>query len=80
MSKLTHAEIRRLCGDVTDERVAELLATGATIEDLEVALAWSAGASDVMGAARKPLEGKAAQVYELLSSELDEDEDPSRPV
>lgn len=80
MSKLTRAEIRRLCGDVTDECAAEMLATGATIEDVEVAVAWSAGETDLMGEERKPLKGRAAQVYELLSPELDEDADPSRPV
>lgn len=80
MSKLSQAEIRRLCGDLTDERVAEMIATGATVEDLEIALAWSAGESDVMGEERKPLSGRSAQIYELLTPELDEEEDPSRPV
>ena len=80
MNKLTHEDVRRLCGDVTDERAARMLSTGATVRDLEVALAWQAGESDVMGEARQPLRGRAAELYELLSPELDEDEDPSRPT
>ena len=80
MRKLTHEDVRRLCGDVTDERAARILSTGGTVRDLEVVLAWSAGESDVMGEAREPLRGRAAEIYELLYPELDEDEDPSRPV
>ena len=80
MSKLTHEDVRRLCGDVTDDRAARMLATGATVRDLEVALAWSAGESDVMGDERTPLSGRAAELYELLPAELDEDADPSRPA
>lgn len=80
MSTLTHEEIRRHCGDVTDDRAARMIATGATLEDLEVALAWRAGESDVMGEERKPLKGRAAALYELLPPDLDEDADPSRPA
>ena len=80
MSTLTHDEVRRLCGDVTDDCAARMIATGATVRDLEIALAWSAGESDVMGEARKPLTGRAAALYELLPQALDdEDADPSRP-
>lgn len=62
MSTLTHDEIRRLCGDVTDDRAARMIATGGTLDDLEVALAWRAGESDVMGDERKPLSGRAAEL------------------
>ena len=81
MSRLTHDDVRRLCGDVTDDRAARMISTGATVNDLEVALAWSAGESDVMGEERKPLSGRAAELYELLPSTLDDEEaDPSRPA
>ena len=80
MSRLTRDDIRRLCGDVTDGRAARMIATGATLDDLEVAVAWSAGESDVMGEERKPLTGRAAELYELLPEQFDEDADPSRPA
>ena len=80
MSRLTHADVRRLCGDVTDETAARMIATGASVGDLEVALAWSAGESDVMGDERKPLTGHAAELYELLPAAEDEEADPSRPA
>ena len=81
MDRLTREDVRRLCGDVTDDRAARMVATGASVRDLEVALAWSAGESDVMGEARQPLSGRAAELYELLPSALDDEEaDPSRPA
>ena len=80
MSTLTRDDVRRLCGDVTDDTAARMIATGATVRDLEIALAWAAGESDVMGEERKPLTGHAAELYELLPAAEDEDADPSRPA
>lgn len=65
-SSLTRKDITHLCGDVADWKVAAILKSGANIEEVELALAWAAGESDVAGEARLPLSGKAAEVYEIL--------------
>lgn len=79
MSTLTRDEIRHLCGDISDHRTAEIIATGGSVKDLEVALAWMAGESDVMGEERRPLSGAAAQIYEILvaGQEWQEEDAPS---
>ena len=60
-------DVRRLCGDILDWKVDAILASGATLSDLEVAIAWLTGENDVMGKQRAPLEGAAASVYDLLA-------------
>ena len=71
--------VRRLCGNVTDRQVAEILGTGAGLDDIEVAVGWASGEDDVMGKERRPLSGGAVAVYDILVAE-DVDWDDDRPA
>ena len=73
---LSADEVRRLVGDIERLRIAEVLETGATVGDIEIALAWAAGESDVMGEARQPLAGRAALVYEIIFGDTEYPEQP----
>ena len=67
----TLAEIRQMVGDAEAAKLEAILATGATPSQIEEAMAWASGASDVMGAGlQRPLRGPVAAVYEILTSEL----------
>ena len=66
MQQPTPDDVIRLLGDLSDHMVVEILETGANLEQLEEAAAWLIGESDVMGDARIPLTGPAAQVYDIL--------------
>lgn len=69
------ATVRRLCGEVSDETVIEILAAGASLADLEAAVAWLQGRSETMGEEPHRLEGAAARIYDLLlAEELPEEE------
>lgn len=72
--KLSKDDVVRLVGDVADETVIAIIATGATAEDIETAVQWFASADDVMGKSGKSLSGRAAAVYDILSAEEAEDE------
>lgn len=74
---LTHDEVRRLCGDIVDWKIAAIIASGATAEELEACVAWLSGEDDVMGEERKPLDGKAAELYDILTAD-DEWEEPEQ--
>ncbi|MDR3471336.1 MAG: hypothetical protein P4M09_06560 [Devosia sp.] len=63
-------DVRRLCGSVTDQQIAAILATGARLDEIETAVAWVAGEDDVMGEERRPLAGRAGAVYDILSAEV----------
>lgn len=66
-------EVRHHCGDLADWKVAAILATGATARDLAAAAAWVGGQDD-LGQQGAPLEGVAAQVYDILMSDEEYDE------
>jgi hypothetical protein len=73
---MLNAEIvRRLCGDILDQTVADILETGASVADVEAAMAWMTGETDAMGEARVPLSGLPAAVYDLLIVEQDGDDE-----
>jgi len=63
----TADDVVRLCRDISDARVAAILATGVTLSELEAAVAWADRESDVMGDARRPLDGRVAEVHEILT-------------
>ena len=61
-------DVRRLCGDVLDWKVGAIIASGASISDLELAVARLTGADDILRDRPEPLDGAAAVVYDLLMS------------
>lgn len=67
----------RLLGDTDESKVAEILAVGPTIWELEQAAIWHRGDGDVLGKADLPLSGKAARIFEILSAD-EEDETRDR--
>lgn len=67
-------EIREMVGDLEATKLEAILATEATPAQLEEALAWVAGESDVMGDLERPLAGPVAAVYEILMSEAPADD------
>jgi len=66
---ITAELIAESLGEIDDAKMAALLATAATAEEFEEALAWASGESDVMGELEKRLDGAAALVYEILTTE-----------
>jgi hypothetical protein len=64
----TLAEIRQMVGDVEAAKLEAILATGATPGQVEEAIAWAAGESDVMGNERRPLSGRVAAAYDILTT------------
>ncbi|MEQ1954972.1 hypothetical protein [Mesorhizobium sp. CN2-181] len=69
---ITRGEIVSILGPVDDEVVAELMGTGASVEELREAWAWLHNDEALMGAGR-PLPGtRVGRLIEML--EPDEDE------
>ena len=65
----TLSEIHEVVGDLDAARLEAILATGATVAEVEQAVAWAAGASDVMGELPRPLESRVAAVYGVPMTE-----------
>lgn len=69
---ITPELIAETLGTVSDGASAAILASGATVEEFEEAVAWAMGASDVVGELERPLSGRVAAVYEILTKEREE--------
>ena len=72
----THSDIVHLFGPIEDHLTREILDLDPTLAELEVAAAYAAGMTDVMGEERTPLSGNAARIYEIVSrvEALEEDD------
>jgi len=72
----THSDILHLFGPIADHLAREILDLQPSADEMEVAAAYMAGLTDVMGEVRAPLTGKAARIFEIVSRDelLDEEE------
>ena len=71
---LTYHDIVKITGPVDPAKIAEIMAARPTAEELEEAVAWAAGESDVMGELRRPLAGTVARLYDILTADRNLDE------
>ena len=65
--QLSRDDIRKMFGTIDDHRVLEIIDLHPSSVDLEVATAYLAEMSDVMGEERLPLSGAAASIYEIVT-------------
>lgn len=75
---VTHDMVVEMIGEISNAKIAAILTARPTIEDLEEAIAWAAGESDIMGEERLPLTGVAARVCEILTADENDDSDERR--
>jgi hypothetical protein len=66
---LSHDTLVTMLGDISDAKAAAIIATGASLNDLEQAIAWAGQENDVMGRERHPLSGVVAEVYEIMTAD-----------
>ena len=68
-------QLRRILGDIDDLRAAAILSLNPTIEEIEQAAAWIEGrSSEIVGNGPWPLEGKAAEIFEILIEDEGDEE------
>lgn len=67
-AKITHAMVAETLDGVGEATLAAILATGATVEEFEEAVALAAGANEVMSEVRRPTTETVAKIYDILVS------------
>lgn len=72
---ISSADIRRICGDIADWKVAAIQAAGGDINALEEAVAWSSGDDETTPDRHLPPESPAAKIYAVLIADEEDDED-----
>jgi hypothetical protein len=70
-------DIKAILGALDEAALLEILALRPTIRDLEEAATWLSGDRDIFGAG-KPLNGTAAEIVAVLTTNEDNDESRSR--
>ena len=61
-----YEEVKRLFGDINEHQVAEIIASGATMTELEEVAAHLADETNVMGELERPLTGRALRIFRML--------------
>ena len=81
MKRVTRDDITRACGRVDDVTIAEIIGTGATVDELAEAQAWIANDEPLMNAGKPLPSGRVGELVEILEElEFGEDDDQAAPV
>ena len=74
--RITRDDLIKATGTFDDVTIAQIIATGATIDELAVALAWLANDEPMMNAGRPLATGRVRELVDILAElEPDDDED-----
>jgi hypothetical protein len=76
MTRLTRDDVIKAVGGVDDVTIAEIIATGATAEELAEAQAWIVNDDPLLNAGKPLPGGRVRELIDILAElEPDEDED-----
>jgi hypothetical protein len=75
MERITRDDVIKTVGDIDDTVIAELIGTGATVEELAEAQAWLDNDEALMNAGRPLPNGRVGELVEILSDLEASDED-----
>ena len=74
--RVTRDEIIKAIGTADDVTIAQMIATGATVDELAEALAWMANDEPMMNSGRPLATGRVRELVDILTEfEPDDDED-----
>jgi hypothetical protein len=76
MNRITRDDVTAAIGRVDDVTIAEIIGTGATVEELAEARAWITNDEPLMNAGRPLATGRVRELVDILS-ELEPEEDES---
>ena len=79
MERITRNDATKLIAEADDVTVAQIIGTGATVDELAEALAWLANDEPMIDAGRPLATGRVRELVDILS-ELETDEDDERDV
>jgi hypothetical protein len=74
MQRVTHDDVTKAIGPIDDVAIAEIIGTGATVDELAEAQAWLANDEPLMNAGRPLATGRVRELVDILA-ELEQGED-----
>jgi hypothetical protein len=79
MSRLSREDVVKSVDQADDVTIAQIIGTGATVEELTEAQAWLANDEPLINDLRPLAQGRVRELVDILS-ELEEDSDEEGPV
>ena len=79
MRRITKDDAAKAIGRVDDVTIAEIIATGATVDELAEAQAWIANDEPLLNAGRPLATGRVRELIEILAK-LESDDDDGEPA
>ena len=80
MMRVTRGDITKAVGPVDDVTIAEIIGTGATVEELAEAQAWIANDEPLMNAGRPLATGRVRELIDILTELEQSEDDDASPV
>jgi hypothetical protein len=78
LAMATRDDLLRLFGDVDGRKALDILALHPTVAEVEEAALWAAGDGDVLAKGGHPLHGTAAEFFDILTADEEEEPPPIR--
>jgi hypothetical protein len=78
MTRITRDDVAAAIGQVDDVTIAEIIGTGATVEELAEAKAWIANDEPLMNVGKPLATGRVRELVDILSELEPEEEDEDR--
>ena len=79
MTRLTRDDAIKMIGEIDEVAIAEIIGTGATVDELTEAQAWIGNDEAMINAGRQLPSGRVGALVEILT-ELEADEDDRREM
>jgi hypothetical protein len=80
MRRLTRDDVIKAVGPADDVTVAEIIGTGATVDELAEAQAWIANDEPLINAGKSLPSGRVGELIEILSELEPEEDEGAGPV
>jgi len=80
MRRLTRDDVIKAVGPADDVAVAEIIGTGATVDELAEAQAWIANDEPLINAGKPLPSGRVGELIEILSELEPEEDEGAGPV
>jgi hypothetical protein len=77
MRRVTREDVTKAVGRADDVTIAEIIGTGATVDELAEAQAWIANDEPLLNAGKPLATGRVRELIDILA-ELDPDEDDDK--
>ncbi|NOJ48740.1 hypothetical protein [Bradyrhizobium archetypum] len=79
MNRITREDVTRAVSGADEVTIAQIIGTGATVEELAEAQAWMANDEPMLNAGRPLATGRVRELVDILTELEPEDDDPGEP-